>query len=493
MSDSSSKPMRTRIAPSPTGYMHIGTLRTVLYDYFLARQSGGQFIMRIEDTDRERLVDDSMVRLLQVMQTVGIDYDEGPILQADGTIGEKGAYGPYIQSQRLALYRPYAEQLVKQGDAYPCFCSMDELTKMREEQALLKLAPRYDRRCLKLSPEEVQARLARGESHVIRMKVPAGSCSFVDGIRGEISFQNAEVDDQVIMKSDGFPSYHLAVVVDDHLMEITHVLRGEEWISSTPKQIILHQMLGWDMPVYAHVPLLLNPDKTKLSKRKGDVSVESYLEKGYLPEALINFLALLGWNPTDDRELFTREELVSLFNLSKVNKAGAVVNVEKLNWTNAQYIKAMPEDVYLAQCRPYLPADVDEALARRACLLVKERVQFFKDIPELAGFLFKPTLEHDVALLAWKTQSPDEVRERLTAARAWIAERPAEGFASQEEIDRDLRAWIQTKGWGNGDTLWPLRVALSGAKQSPSPFELLVAYGKELALKRVDEALSRLG
>ncbi len=484
-------PMRTRIAPSPTGFMHIGTLRTVLYDYFLARQSGGQFIVRVEDTDQERSVLGSIESLLKTFQTLHLDYDEGPVLLADGSIGEKGACGPYFQSKRLDIYKKYADQLVSQGDAYPCFCTAEDLDKMRTEQTLLKLAPRYDRRCLKLSVDEVRARLARGDRHVLRLRVPEGSSRFVDAIRGEIVFQNSEIDDQVLIKSDGFPTYHLAVVIDDYLMKITHVLRGEEWVSSTPKQIILAKMLGWELPVYAHVPLILNPDKTKLSKRKGDVSVESYLAKGYLPEALTNFLALLGWNPTDDREVFTREELVSLFDLAKVNKAGAVLNVEKLNWLNGQYLKTMPEAGYLSLMRPLLAGMSDDAaFVDRACLLARERIQLPNELVGLVSFLFLSTLNHDSAQLVWKTQTKEDARERLKTARALIDERG--DFSSVATLEAQVRGLITEKGWGNGDTLWPLRVALSGMKQSPSPFELLWVYGKERSLTRIDEALSRL-
>lgn len=484
-------PMRTRIAPSPTGFMHIGTLRTVLYDYFLARQSGGQFIVRIEDTDQERSVAGSVESLLKTFQTLGLDYDEGPVLRADGSIEEKGPNGPYFQSQRLAIYKKYAEQLVAQGDAYPCFCTTEDLEKMRAEQTLLKLAPKYDRRCLKLSAEDIAARLACGDRHVLRLRVPEGESRFVDAIRGEIVFKNAEVDDQVLMKSDGFPTYHLAVVIDDYLMNITHVLRGEEWVSSTPKQILLAKMFGWELPTYAHVPLILNPDKTKLSKRKGDVSVESYLAKGYLPEALTNFLALLGWNPTDDREVFSREELIRLFDLTKVNKAGAVLNVEKLNWVNGQYLKAMPEAEYLALLRPMLAGMSDDAaFVDRACLLARERIQLPNELVGLVSFLFPEKLEHDPAGLVWKTQTKEEARERLLAVRMLL---DTQGdFSSIAALEAQVRGLVTEKGWGNGDTLWPLRVSLSGMKQSPSPFELLWAYGKVRALARIDEALSRL-
>ena len=490
-----SRPVRARLAPSPTGFMHVGTLRTVLYDYFLARQSeGGKLILRIEDTDQERLVSGALESLLKTLQILGIDYDEGPVLAVDGTIVEKGAYGPYVQSARLATYRPVAEQLVRQGHAYHCFCSSETLEEMRRVQQETKQPVKYDRRCLRLSADEVTARLAVGEPSVIRLKVPDGETfSFEDGIRGCISVDAKDVDDQIILKSDGFPTYHLAVVVDDHLMEITHVLRGEEWISSTPKQIILHQMLGWEMPVYAHVPLLLNPDKTKLSKRKGDVSVESYLSKGYVPDALINFLALLGWNPTGDREIFTRDELTKLFDLSKVNRAGAVMNIEKLNWMNNQYLRAMSEDAYLIVCREKggLGATVEE---KRAALVIRERLEKLEDLPGLIAeqHLTQAHLDYSGLALVWKKSTKEATVEYFTQAREFLVAKDATWFQDRAAIEADLRAWIAERGWSNGDVLWPLRVAMSGAEKSPSPFDFLWILGQDRALTRIDDALASL-
>lgn len=486
--------VRTRIAPSPTGYLHIGSLHTMLYDYFLARQAGGQFIVRIEDTDRERLVQGALESFLKTMAAFRLDYDEGPVLHADGSLAEKGEYGPYIQSARLAIYQKYADELLKQGHAYPCFCSPERLEEMRNAQQAIKQAPKYDRACLKLSADEVRSRLSKGEPHVLRMKIPDGSSSFTDPIRGMITFDHAEVDDQVLLKSDGFPTYHLAVVVDDHLMQITHVLRGEEWLSSTPKQIILHKMFGWKMPVYAHVPLILNPDKTKLSKRQGDVSAESYLAKGYLPEALTNFLALLGWNPTADREIFSREELIKLFDLSKVNKAGAVMNVEKLQWMNAQYIKKMTEEDYLRVCQEWIPSEyrADGDLWDRGCRIVRDRLKIFSELPELVGFLFKSRLDHDVSVLPWKMQTIQDAAERLHAVRSFLADQDETFFSSPQTIETSVRTWLALQKAGVGESLWPLRVALSNQKQSPGPFELLYAYGKARALERIDEALGKV-
>lgn len=505
-----SRPVRARLAPSPTGFVHVGTLRTVLYDYFLARQSeGGKLILRIEDTDQERLVPGALESLLRTLKTLGIDYDEGPVLNEDGAISEKGNYGPYIQSARLATYRPVAEQLLKEGKAYYCFCSSEELDEMRKMQTETKQAMKYDRRCLRLSAEEVERRLALPEYReraTIRMKVPdEGTFAFEDGIRGRISFDAKDIDDQIILKSDGFPTYHLAVVVDDHLMEITHVLRGEEWISSTPKQVILHQMLNWEMPVYAHVPLLLNPDKTKLSKRKGDVSVESYLAKGYVPEALENFLALLGWNPTGDTEIFTRAELVRLFDLSKVNRAGAVLNMEKLDWTNNHYLRALSDERYLEICfqKTWLGeellkhADVDarsRLMIERALLVIRERLEKLSDLATLIGDLqlFNTHVDYAAVNLVWKKSTKEATQEYLTALRAFVSEKETAWFSARPEIETELRAWIAERAWSNGDVLWPLRVALSGHEKSPSPFDFLWMLGKDASLARIDDALAHL-
>lgn len=502
---SASRPVRARLAPSPTGFIHVGTLRTVLYDYFLARQSeGGKLILRIEDTDQERLVPGAVESLLKTLKTLDIDYDEGPVLNEDGTITEKGDVGPYIQSKRLATYPPVAEQLLKQGDAYYCFCSHEELDEMRRIQTETKQPVKYDRRCLRLSAAEVQERLANPETRsraVIRMRVPdEGTLTFEDGIRGRISFDCKDVDDQVLMKSDGFPTYHLAVVVDDHLMNITHVLRGEEWISSTPKQILLHQMLGWEMPVYAHVPLLLNPDKTKLSKRKGDVSVESYLAKGYLPEALTNFLALLGWNPTGDRELFQRDELVKLFDLSKVNRAGAVLNVEKLNWTNNQYLRELPEDVYVKLCwqsgslTEEQQAEANRTRVERAFLVIRERLEKFSDVGQLVADLrlFAAPADYASVSLVWKKSTKEATQGYLQELQTYLSAQDVSWFETRTTIESALRAFIVEHAWSNGDVLWPLRVALSGQEKSPSPFDYLWMLGKDESLKRIDAALASL-
>ncbi|HEU0051116.1 MAG TPA: glutamate--tRNA ligase family protein, partial [Patescibacteria group bacterium] len=310
---------------------------------------------------------------------------------------------------------------------------------------------------------------------------------------GPVEFNWNQIDDQVLIKSDGFPTYHLAAMCDDHDMEISHVIRGEEWLSSLPKHLFIYDAFGWTPPQFAHLPLLLNPDRSKLSKRQGDVAAEDYLAKGYVPDALINFLALLGWNPTSDREIYSRNELVAAFDLTKVNKAGAIFNTEKLDWLNAHYLKSMSESDYLSTVRPWITQLSDDpAFIDRACLLVRDRLTIPAELPALVGFLFQPRLSMDPKIIPWKKQSKEEAIERLVAVREFLAGRAEGDFDSVQTMEKEIRAWIQEKGWGNGDTLWPLRVALSGQAQSPGPFELMVAYGKERSLARIDDAIAFL-
>ncbi len=332
--------IRVRFAPSPTGFLHVGGLRTALYDYLYARKTAGKFILRIEDTDRTRFIEGAAEKLIQTLKDVGLEFDEGP--KKDGVVG------PYYQSLRTEIYKKYIDELIEKDAAYYCFCSSDDLDKMREEQRAKGIDPKYDGRCRKLSKEERAKRLDEGKPFVVRLKVPQeGEITFYDIVREKVTFPWKMVDDQILIKSDGFPTYHLANVVDDHLMGITHVIRGEEWLSSVPKHLLLYEQFGWKPPKMAHLPLLLNPDKSKLSKRQGDVAVEDYLEKGYLPEALLNFIALLGWHPKGDRELFTLEELEKEFSMKRITKAGAVFDVEKLNWMNGHYIRSL-DLIYIA-------------------------------------------------------------------------------------------------------------------------------------------------
>ncbi len=487
-----STPARVRFAPSPTGYLHIGGLRTALYNWFFAKRHGGSFIVRVEDTDRSRLVDDAIAGLLRTLKACGIEADEGLTFDG-GEMQDKGEFGPYLQSKRREKHLAYAYELIKRDAAYYCFCSQEELDAMRAAQTAAKQPVMYDRRCRALSKEVAENRAAVGDACVIRMKVPlTGSCVFEDLIRGKIEVQWSQVDDQVLIKSDGYPTYHLAAICDDHDMAITHIIRGEDWISSTPKQVFVLQSMGWDMIQFAHVPLLLNPDRSKLSKRQGDVAVEDYLAKGYLPEAIVNFVALLGWNPTGDREIFTKEELGQLFDITKVNTSGAIFNLEKLEWLNGQYLRMMSEAEYLALAEPALAETVQDVAQRtRAAQLFRDRATRVQLLPELvAPWLAAPTV--DATTLVWKTQTSAEAHERLAAVRAWLAGEDEAVFTSVADLETHTKTWITEKGWGNGEVLWPLRMALSGAKQSPSPFELLYLLGKTEGLSRIDAALACL-
>lgn len=484
--------VRTRLAPSPTGYMHIGTLRTALYNYFFARQKGGKFFLRIEDTDQARFVPGALESLLRTFHTLDISYDEGPVLLVDGTIDERGDKGPYVQSQRLHLYRQHAQQLLDAGHAYHCFCTKDRLDAMRAAQAAAKQTPKYDRQCLLLSADEVAARLVQGEAYVIRMKIPEGAVTVVDEIRGSVTFDLANIDDQVLMKADGFPTYHLAVVVDDHLMETTHVIRGEEWLSSTPKHILLYRMFGWQPPAFAHLPLLLNPDRSKLSKRQGDVAVEDYLAKGYLPAALVNFVATLGFNPKADKEIYSIDELVALFDLAKVNKSGAVMNMEKLDWMNHHYLMQLSEDDLAAAVAPFTPADLTHPPVRRALMVERERVNRLTEFDEkLAPYM--AVAPYDASLLVWKKADAEDARCNIAGVREVLARLPADTFAQPSLLESAIKEYIVGNGLQNGNVLWPLRVALSGLEKSASPYEFLWALGKEESLARCSAALGKLG
>lgn len=486
--------VRTRIAPSPTGYLHVGTFRTVLYDYFVARQAGGQFLLRIEDTDQEREVPGAVVALLRAFERMGIDYDEGPVLNADGSIGEKGSFGPYVQSKRLPIYKEHAETLLAAGHAYYCFCSKERLDEVHKQQEAAKIPFRYDRTCLNLPSEEVSRRLSAGESHVIRLKIPEGQTTVADAVRGLITFPNADIDDQILMKSDGFPTYHLAAVVDDHLMEITHVIRGEEWLPSTPKHVILYAAFGWNPPVFAHLPVIVNPDRTKLSKRQGDVAVEDYLTKGYLPEALINFLSLIGYNPKGDQEIYTREELVRLFDLSKVNSGNGLFDTDKLDWMNGEYIKAKTTDELMRLTQPFLQAaskEVGDELLKRICAIEKTRMVRLTEIVDIVdAYLALPA--YDSAILVWKKADAADARAQLSGVRAFLENLEPNAWTEIALIDAAVKEYIGEKGLQNGNVLWPTRVALSGRSASPSPFELAWALGKTETLIRLQTAIESL-
>lgn len=492
--------IRVRFAPSPTGYLHIGGLRTALYNYLFAKKNGGVFILRIEDTDQKRFVPGAIEKLIVTLNKLDIISDEGPSKETE----ETGNFGPYIQSKRLEIYKKYADELVANGKAYPCFCSVERLEQVRAKQAEEKKAPKYDKHCLVLSPEEIQKKIANGEPYVVRLNVTEtrNEVVFDDIVRGEVKISASVIDDQVLMKSDGFPTYHLASVVDDHLMEISHVIRGEEWLPSTPKHILLYEAFGWEMPKFAHIPLILNPDKSKLSKRQGDVAVEDYLAKGYLPEALINFVALLGWNPGQGstREIFSLEELENVFDLANVHKAGAVFDLKKLDWMNAEYIKKLSQDELYK--RILAGGFLDKALVKNApakmqtqeylkkvLAIEQERLTKLSDFGEQNKFFFVSELSYDTALLNWKQNTKEMTEESLIKTQKILSDLDAAKWDKKEMLEKIL---LEEAGDKRGDFLWPLRVALTGAEKSPSPFEVAWVLGKNESIKRIENAIKRL-
>lgn len=482
--------VRTRIAPSPTGYVHIGNLHTTLFNYFLARQAAGKFIIRIEDTDRTRLVEGAVENLLTVLSKIGIEHDEGPFLE-NGTLTERGDVGPYVQSKRLDIYRTYVQQLLDQGDAYYCFCTKERLEEMRKAQQATKQTPKYDRTCLKLSQDDIEKKISAREPYVVRMKIPEGESQLQDLIRGTVTFNNRDVDDQVILKSDGFPTYHLAVVVDDHLMNISHIVRGEEWIPSTPKHVILYKMFGWEIPLFAHLPLLLNPDKTKLSKRQGDVAVEDYLRRGYLPNAIINFLGTLGFNPDGEKEIYTFDELVKGFDITKVNKSGAVMNMDKLDWINNHYIRLLSPSELSEAARPFVQANVDDMRVQRALMIERERVNRLDELQSrIDPYIQSPS--YDPSVLIWKKADASDAIKQLQGLKTLFGSVEEEKFDDVKALEAQIRDYMTKNSLQNGNVLWPLRVALSGMEKSASPFELLWALGKAESLKRIDHALQIL-
>lgn len=471
---------RTRFAPSPTGFVHVGSLRTALYDYLLAKKHNGVFVLRIEDTDQTREVEGAVQNLISVMEWAGIDFDEGPI--------KGGPYGPYVQSERLNIYKKYAQQLIDAGNAYYCTCTQERLEKVRERQIAAKLPPCYDRHCRNLNVIPTD-----GTPYVIRMKVPLeGEITFHDAIHGDITFSYRNVDDQVLIKSDGFPTYHLAVVVDDHLMKISHVIRGEEWISSTPKHILLYQYFGWEVPIIAHLPLILNPDRSKLSKRQGDVAVEDYRAKGYLKEALVNFVALLGWNPGDTREIFTLPELVSEFTLERAGKSGAIFNIEKLRWMNEQHLRLKADNELLAMLKSIIAeramAPVADTYLLEIIKLMKERVTFVTDFIDNCPYFYQDPTTFDEAAQA-KHWTPT-TSGRLKAFCNRIATLSLFNAAT---IEQELRQEALAQQISASHIIHPLRLAVSGVSVGPSLFHLLELLGKDTVVRRITNAIEKLG
>jgi glutamyl-tRNA synthetase len=508
--------IRVRFAPSPTGYLHIGSLRTFFFNWLFARKNKGKLILRIEDTDQKRYVEGAIENMLETLEKIGLDWDEGPkrVIKKKGKsqiikIIEKGKYGPYFQSKRILLYQNLAQKMVENGWAYYCFCSEKILEEMRKEQIAKKLPPRYDRRCRYLTEDEIKRNFKKGLPYVIRLKVPEeGKIKFKDIIYGEIEFDLKNIDDQVLLKSDGWPTYHLANVVDDHLMKITHVIRGEEWLPSVPKHLLIYKAFNWEPPKFAHVPLILNEDRSKLSKRQGDVAVEDYLAKGYLKEAILNFIVLLGWNPDSDQEIFTLKELIRQFSLEKIQKTGAVFNRQKLDWLNGYYIRKMKIKELTEKCIPYLIAAgliekvskflykikqtkeiIDFKKLKKIVALEKERLVRLDEIGEKTKFFFVDKLEYNPQILIWKKSDLNKTRECLNLVKDHLSKLSPNKF-TLKNIQEVLNKLAKIKG--TGDIFWPFRVALTGLEGSPPPAEIAEILGKEKTLKRVEEALKKL-
>ncbi len=480
--------IRTRIAPSPTGQdIHIGNLYTAYINWAFAKKNNGKFIIRIEDTDRTRYVEGAEEKILSTLQAYGLTHDE--------SVDIGGAFAPYRQSERLPIYKKYANQLIESGHAYYCICSPERLSEVRKQMTDKKQIPRYDKYCLD-KQNEVKKKIEAGEKWVVRLNVPENTdVIFEDIIRGEIKINTSNIDDQVLLKSDGFPTYHLAHVVDDRLMKTDMVIRGEEWLSSLPKHLILFKAFGWEAPKYAHVPLLLNKDRTKLSKRQNDVAAEDYIKKGYLPEALLNFLALLGWNPGTEQELFSVPELVQAFSLERVQKSGAVFDLEKLDWLQGQWMRKIPVEEFASRILPLVtekyPAAANDPQFLKRAALIQERITFFPEAPEMLGY-FYAAVSPTMALVASPKQKiePSQVPTVLDFLKTQL------GLVSEADWNRDsivaaIEKALPESGFKKGQILWPLRAMLTGREYSPGAYEVAELLGKEETMRRLERELSR--
>ena len=479
--------IRTRYAPSPTGRMHVGNLRTALYAYLIAKHEDGDFILRIEDTDREREVEGAVDIIYRTLKDTGLKHDEGP------DIG--GPVGPYVQSERQAkgIYLEYAKQLVEKGEAYYCFCTPERLKSLTKTVNGEEIT-QYDKHCLSLSKEEVEANLAVGMPYVIRQNNPRdGITTFHDELYGDISVENAELDDMILIKSDGYPTYNFANVVDDHLMGITHVVRGNEYLSSAPKYNRLYEAFGWEVPVYVHCPLITDENHKKLSKRSGHSSFEDLIEQGFIPEAVVNYVALLGWSPENDNEIFSLEDLVKEFDYRRISKSPAVFDMVKLRWMNGEYIKAMDFDRFYALAEPYLRKVITKPLdLKKIAAMVKTRIEVLPDIEGHIDF-FEAMPEYDSSLYVHKKMKTNEENslELLKEVRPLLSE--ASDF-SNDGLFSLLKAFGDEKGYKTGFMMWPIRIALSGRSMTPAgATEILEVLGKEESLRRIDNAIEKLG
>ncbi len=478
--------VRTRFAPSPTGRMHVGNLRTALYAYLIAKHEGGDFILRIEDTDQERYVEGAVDIIYRTLEKTGLLHDEGP--------DKDGGVGPYVQSERQAqgIYLEYAKKLIEKGEAYYCFCDKERLESLRQTVAGKEIIV-YDKHCLHLSKEEIEAKLAAGVPYVIRQNNPqTGTTTFHDEIYGDITVDNAELDDMILIKSDGYPTYNFANVVDDHLMGITHVVRGNEYLSSSPKYNRLYEAFGWDVPVYVHCPLITNEEHQKLSKRCGHSSYEDLIEQGFLTEAVVNFVALLGWSPADNREIFSLEELVKAFDYHHMSKSPAVFDYTKLKWMNGEYIKAMDFDSYFEMAEPYIRKVITRDYdIRKIAEMVKTRIEIFPDIENLIDF-FEELPEYDTAMYTHKKMKTTE-ESSLEVLTEILPVLEVQQDYSNDALYQTLCDFVAEKGCKNGYVLWPVRTAVSGKQMTPAgATEIMEIIGKEESLKRIRTGIALL-
>ncbi|MBQ6332689.1 MAG: glutamate--tRNA ligase [Clostridia bacterium] len=477
--------VRTRFAPSPTGYMHLGNLRSALYTYLFAKANGGKFILRIEDTDQSRYVPGAVEIIYRTLKSIGMQWDEGPDIGGD--------FGPYVQSERKNMYLPYAEQLVKAGKAYYCFCTEEELAARREEAAKRGETFKYDKHCLHLSPEEVQRRIAAGEPYVIRQNVPEhGEASFDDVLYGHIAVDCADLDDMILIKADGMPTYNFANVIDDHTMGITHVMRGNEYLSSTPKYNLLYEAFGWEKPVYIHMTPIMRDATHKLSKRDGDAYFEDYINKGYLKEAIVNYVALLGWNPGDEREFFTMDELIKAFSVDGMSKSPAIFDVNKLTWMNAEYVRRLTPEQFTEYALPYYEkAGVSAEHADLLARILQQRTEVFTQIPEMLDFI--PQLpDYDVELFTNKKSktNPEIAKHVLEIAIEALDALPA---WEEQPIHDTLLGLAEKEGMKNGTMLWPVRIALAGKQVTPGgAIEIAILLGREESMRRLHTGLDKL-
>ncbi len=458
--------VRTRIAPSPTGIAHLGTAYTAMRNLAIARQNNGQFIVRIEDTDRERYVEGAVEVIFEAMKWLGLTYDEGP----------------YTQSERLPIYQKHVLDLIKNGKAYYCFCTKERLDQVKTAAIAKKELPRYDKFCRNLDPHE-SAKRAATEPHVIRLKVPeTGVTICQDIVRGPIEFQNSGIDDQVLLKSDGYPTYHLGVVVDDHLMEITHIIRGEEWLSSTPKHVLIYKAFGWELPVFAHLPVIRNKDHSKMSKRKNDVSILSHRDKGYLPEAINNFLGLMGWSHPQKKEIFSLDEFLKLFTLERITLTAPVYDLGKLNWLNGMYIRELSDIELTSRLAPFIPSDCPQTLVAQILPLIKERLVTLQDFEGLTDFFYRDTTI-DQQLLT-KKFTADEVQAQLATTRTVLEGLDDKSWTS-ENIEQKIRSLAEMNDWKPGQYFMLLRIAVTGKTATPPLFETMAVLGREKCLARL--------